>query len=89
MTTEWWLQTLFLAFWLACVVALFLHIRKNIRKARERGWVDNGLGMRFSDQDTPATFRLIVYGWHFVSAVGVVMIVGGVVGMVVQIGRAL
>ena len=89
MTLSWWILTVFLLLWIAGVTALFLHIRENIRKAKERGYISNGLGMTITANEKPTFFRLIIYGWHFMSMVGVAFIAAGVVGLIIRIGQAL
>jgi len=89
MTASWWLLTLFLLLWIAGVTALFLHIREKIRTAREQGWYDDGLGMRISAVENPTTFRLLIIGWHFMSAVGVLFIAAGVFGLLLRIVQAM
>jgi hypothetical protein len=89
MTLSWWVLTTFLLLWIAGVTALFLHIRENIRKAKERGWVSNGLGTTITAAENPASFRLIIYGWQFMGVVGLAFIAAGVVGLIIRIAQAL
>ena len=88
MTASWWILTFLLLLWIAGVTALFLHIRGNIRTAKEQGWYYNGLGTRISAVENPSSFRLLIIGWHFMSAVGVLFIAAGVFGLLMRIVQA-
>ena len=89
MTGSWWILTFLLLLWIAGVTTLFLHTRGNIRKARERGSISNGLGMTITEGEKPASFRRIVYGWQFMSVVGLLFIAAGVIGLIIRVVQAI